>query len=153
MSKSDGYAGKLLKVDLSEESLKIEPLTPELKEYIGGLGIGTKILYDSTPQNTDPLGPENLLVFMTGPLTGNTVMSGRHEVIAKSPLTGILGFASCGGFWGSELKKAGFDGIIISGIAKNPTYLNIENEKAELRSASEYWGKGIYYLKKNIENR
>lgn len=153
MSKPDGYAGNLLKVDLSEESIKVEPLEADLKSYIGGLGIGTKILYDSTPQNCDPLGPENLLVFMTGPLTGNTVMSGRHEVIAKSPLTGILGFSSCGGFWGSELKKAGFDGIIISGIAKNPTYLDIENENVEFRDASEYWGKGLHYLKKNFDKK
>jgi len=150
---ADGYAGKILKVNLSEESIKSEPLSDDLKEYIGGLGIGTKIVYDLTPKNCDPLSPDNVLVLMTGPLTGNTVMSGRHEVISKSPLTGIMGFASCGGFWGAELKKCGFDGIVILGTAKNPVYLNIENENVELRNASEYWGKGLYYLKKKIDKR
>ncbi|MHA1378431.1 MAG: aldehyde ferredoxin oxidoreductase family protein [Candidatus Helarchaeota archaeon] len=153
MSKPDGYAGKLLNVDLSEESIKIEPLSDDLKNFIGGLGVGTKILYDSTPRNCDPLGADNKLIFMTGPLTGNTVMSGRHEVIAKSPATGIIGFASCGGFWGTELKKAGFDGIVISGIAKNPVYLNINNENVEIRNASDYWGKGLYNLKKQIDDK
>ncbi|NVM05281.1 MAG: aldehyde ferredoxin oxidoreductase family protein [Candidatus Helarchaeota archaeon] len=153
MSKSDGYTGKILRVNLSEESIKQEQLSEDLKSYIGGLGIGTKIIYDSTPRNCDALGPDNILVFMTGPLTGNTVMSGRHEVISKSPATGIMGFASCGGFWGTELKRAGFDGIVISGIAKKPTLLKIENENAELLDASEYWGKGIYHLKKNIDKR
>ncbi|MHA1268315.1 MAG: aldehyde ferredoxin oxidoreductase family protein [Candidatus Helarchaeota archaeon] len=147
--KNYGYIGKLLRIDLSTGSISEEPLKEELKkEYLGGSGIGSKILYDELPSNTDPFSPENILIFMTGPLTGTEViMTGRHTVVSKSPLTGILGYSSCGGYFGYHLKSAGFDGIIIKGAADHPVYINIDNNNVSINSATDIWGKNISNLK------
>lgn len=141
-----GYMGKVLRVDLSTSQMTTQSFSDEiLRKYIGGSGLGAKILFDETDQHTDPLGPENLLIFMTGPVVGTKVLdSGRHHVITKSPLTGIFGESNSGGTFGSGLKHAGFDGIIFVGKSKKPVYLFIDQGEAELRDASQLWGRDTF---------
>jgi len=141
-----GYAGKILRIDLSNQKIDIQQLDENLiKEYIGGSGIGTKFLYDETNKKADPLSAKNLLIFMTGPLTSSGVPeTGRHEIIFKSPLTNLFARSDVGGTWGVQLKKSGFDGIIISGKSEKPVYLWINNEEVKFREASHLWGKDTY---------
>lgn len=141
-----GYVGIILRVNLTEMKITEEVLGDEyLKKYIGGSGIGTKILFDETDEKTDPLGPDNVLIFMTGPLTGTAAInSGRHQVISKSPLSGIFGESSIGGGFGAMLKKAGYDGVVINGTSKKPVYIWINEGKAEIRDAANLWGKDTY---------
>ena len=141
-----GYAGRVLHVDLSKRSQRVEELSEgEARTYIGGSGLAAKRLWEMTGRETDPLGTENVLIFMTGPLTGTKVLlSGRHEVVAKSPLTGIYGEADVGGRWGTELKKAGFDGVIITGKSVKHTYLWISESGVEFRDAEHLWGLDTY---------
>ena len=135
--------GKILRVDLTNGKISEEfPDEETLKLYLGGSGIATKYMIDEIPKGIDPLGPENKLIFMTGPLTGTPSPStGRYSVNAKSPLTGVWGEANSAGFWGRDLKRSGFDGIIFEGISPKPVYLVTEDGKAELRDASHLWGK------------
>ncbi|MFX1502730.1 MAG: aldehyde ferredoxin oxidoreductase family protein [Promethearchaeota archaeon] len=135
--------GKILRVDLTNGKTTEEfPDKEILKLYLGGAGLGTKYLIDEVPKGIDPLGPENKLIFMTGPLTGTPSPStGRYSVVAKSPLTGIWGQANSAGFWGRNLKRSGFDGVIFEGISPKPVYLVTEDGKAELKDASHLWGK------------
>jgi aldehyde:ferredoxin oxidoreductase len=141
-----GYASKILRVDLSSSKIHIEDLKEELaRQFIGGSGLGAKFLYDMTDERTDPLGPENPLIFMAGPFTGTAVpLSGRHAVVSGSPLTGIFGESDVGGTWGANLKKAGFDGIIVTGKSEKPVYLWVHDGKWELRDASHLWGVDTY---------
>ncbi len=140
-----GYMGKILRVDLTEGKFTEESLKEEdCRMYLGGSGLATKYLWDEVPKGTDPLGPDNELIFMTGPLTGTESPSaGRYCVVTKSPLTGFWAEANSGGSWGVYLKNSGFDGIIFRGISPKPVYLVIDDGKAELRDASELWGKGV----------
>lgn len=140
-----GYMGKILRVDLSESRISEEPLSEEeCKLFLGGSGLATKYLFDEVPKGADPLGPDNELIFMTGPLTGTESPSaGRYCVVTKSPLTGFWGEANSGGSWGVYLKNSGFDGIIFRGISPRPVYLVIDDGKAELRDARHLWGKGV----------
>jgi len=113
--------------------------------FIGGSGLAAKRLWEMTGNETDPLGSENVLIFMTGPLTGTKVpLSGRHEVAAKSPLTGVYGECDVGGRWGTELKKAGFDGVVITGKSARHTYLWINENGVEFRDARHLWGLDTY---------
>ena len=148
-----GWNKKVLKVNLTTGNIIIEPINEEvLKNYLGGRGINIKALYDTTNKNTDPLGPDNPLIFGTGPLTGTIVpSSGRHNITARSPLTGILGDSNSGGFWGAELKQAGYDQIIITGKAERPVYLKIINEKVEICNAEPLWGKNVWETEKLIK--
>lgn len=141
-----GYAGKILRVELSRERVETQALDEDLaKKFIGGSGLAAKILYDETGADTDPLGPENLLIFMTGPFAATPVItSGRHAVVTKSPLTGIFAESDSGGTWGAVLKKAGFDGIVVKGKAKKPVYLWVVEGRAEIRDASHLWGQDTY---------
>ncbi|MGQ9720872.1 MAG: aldehyde ferredoxin oxidoreductase family protein [Candidatus Jordarchaeum sp.] len=141
-----GYLGKILRVNLSKSKITTEEFKEEVqKKYLGGSGLAAKILYDELKPGIDPLGPENKLVFATGPLTGTRVpSSGRHLIAAKSPLTGIWGEATSGGFWGAELKFAGFDAIVVEGKSEKPIYLWIKNGEAELKDAGKIWGKNVY---------
>jgi len=144
---------RMLRVNLSTESLKDETIDEETaKKFVGGRGIGVKILYDELKAGIDPLSPENKLIFMTGPATGTVFpASGRFHVITKSPLTGGIGDSNCGGNWGPELRFAGFDGIIVEGKAKDPVYLWIKNGAGELKSAEEYWGLGVWDTEDRIQ--
>lgn len=138
-----GYVGKILRVDLTSSSSESQVLDERMaRKYLGGRGLGTKILYDEQPAGIDAFSPENIIVFATGPLTGTkTPSSGRHFVISKSPATGGISFTSSGGTWGVELKKAGYDAIVVKGRAEKPAYLWIENGDIELRNAKDFWGK------------
>ena len=135
--------GKILRVDLTNGKISEEfPDEETLKMYLGGAALSTWYLLKETEKGVDPLGPENKLIFMTGPLTGTPSPStGRYSVVARSPLTGIWGQANSAGFWGRDLKRSGFDGVIFEGISSKPVYLVTEDGKAELRDASHLWGK------------
>jgi len=141
-----GYIGKLLFVDLSTGEIKEEiPEEKLLKDFIGGYGIGARILYSRQKGGADPLGPENTLGIVTGPLTGTPAPFGcRYVVVGKSPLTGVWGDANCGADFGPNLKFAGYDGIFFTGISEKPAYLFIDNGKAELREATHLWGKDTF---------
>jgi len=140
--------GKLLIIDLTKRKVDVERLNAEvLRKYIGGSGLGARLLYDGTDERTDPLGPENLLIFMTGPLTGTKVpTSGRHAVVTRSPLTGIWGESDVGGTWGIALKRAGYDGVVIRGAADRPVYVIITEEEVRVADASHLWGMDTYQL-------
>ena len=114
-----GFMGKILRVDLASGTIEKEELHEDVtRKYIGGVGIATRYLYDEVPQGADPLGPENLLIFMTGPLAGTASASAsRYSALAKSPLTGIWGHGNSGGSFGPALKRSGYDGIIFQGIS------------------------------------
>jgi len=138
------YVNKILQVDLTKETTSVREFPKELKQYIGGRGLGVKLVYDNGA-NIDPLSPENIMVFATGPLTGTRAPeSGRYCVVSKSPATGTVFDSNSGGTWGSELKFAGFDVVVIKGKAKNPVYLWINDGSAEIKSASEVWGKDVF---------
>jgi aldehyde:ferredoxin oxidoreductase len=138
-----GYAGKIAFVDLTKGEIKTETLDQDLaRQYIGGHGLGARILFERQKKGIDPLGPENILGFTTGPLTGTkTPTGGRYMAVCKSPLTGGWGDANSGGYFGSELKAAGWDSVFVCGIAPTPQYLMITDNKIELKDASHLWGK------------
>ena len=139
----DGYAGNIAYADLSAGTVTIKPTPPELKQqYIGGRGFGIRLLTDMVDPKIDPLGEKNVLVFAAGPLTGTGIPLGsRYEVSTISPLSGTAMSANSGGVFGWKMKKAGFDAIVVSGKAKKPVYLFLDNGKAELRDATGLWGK------------
>ncbi|MHA2400729.1 MAG: aldehyde ferredoxin oxidoreductase N-terminal domain-containing protein, partial [Promethearchaeota archaeon] len=145
--------GKILRVDLSSGKITEEfPDDDTLKLYLGGSGLATKYLIDETPKGIDPLGPDNKLIFMTGPLTGTPSPStGRYSVVAKSPLTKVWGEANSAGFWGRDLKRSGFDGVIFEGISPKPVYLVTEDGRAELKDASHLWGKNTSETTRTIK--
>ena len=125
----DGYTGKILFVDLSKGTLEIKPYPEELKRlYLGGRGLGIKILTDRLDEIGDPLDETNVLVFATGPLTGSGIPLGaRYNVITKSPLTGTISSSDSGGMFGWKMKKAGFDAVVFTGRSKTPVYLYLNN--------------------------
>ena len=137
-----GYLGKMLFVDLSRKEIQERELTEDLaKRFIGGYGVGARVLYDLMKPGVDPLGPENVIGFVTGPLNGTgAFMGGRYTVVCKSPVTHGWNDANSGGFFGPELKKAGYDAVFVSGASENPVYLWINDGKAEIRDASNLWG-------------
>lgn len=138
-----GYMGKVLFVDLSKGETKEE--TPDEKlyrDFVGGYGLGARIIYGRQGGGVDPLGPENNIGFVTGPLTGVRGMAGsRFTVVGKSALTGGWGDANCGGYFGPYLKFSGYDAVFFNGVSPKPVYLFINDGKAELRDASHFWGK------------
>ncbi len=141
-----GYLGKILFVNLGTGEIKEEtPVEQLYRDFIGGYGVGAKILYSRQKAGADPLGADNILGFVTGPLTGTPVTTGcRYTVVAKSPLTGGWGDANSGGHFGPHLKFAGCDAVFLNGTAQQPAYLFIDNGKAELRDAGHLWGKDTY---------
>ncbi|MEW8977135.1 MAG: aldehyde ferredoxin oxidoreductase family protein [Symbiobacterium sp.] len=140
------YKGKILRVDLTSGTIKTEYIEPKVaRQYIGCRGMGTYYWMKECDPTVDPLSPENKLLFFTGPLTGTAApASGRYNVITKSPLTGAIAASNSGGYWGPELKFAGWDGIIFEGKAEKPVYLWIEDDHVELRSAEHLWGKTVF---------
>ncbi|WP_292423246.1 aldehyde ferredoxin oxidoreductase family protein [Methanoregula sp.] len=139
----DGYAGKMIYADLSAGKVTIKPTPAGLKkEYIGGRGFGIRLLTDMVDPKIDPLSDRNVLVYAAGPLTGTGIPLGsRYEVSTISPLTETAMSANSGGIFGWKMKKAGFDAVVVSGKAKKPVYLLLDNGKAELRDAAHLWGK------------
>lgn len=142
-----GYTGKLLRIDLGKRSHSVEDIPEDIiRKYIGGKGISAWLLYKELPAQCDPLGPENMLVFANGPLTGTLVpASSRVTVSTKSPLTGGWLDSNCGGFWGPELKYAGYDLLVVGGQAEEPSVLVIEDDVIRFESAD--WLRGWDCLK------
>ena len=137
---------KMLFVNLTDHSMKEEKPDEEiLKKDIGGYGVGARILLDRMRAGVDPLGPENLLGFITGPMTGTGAqIASRYTVVAKSPLTGTWGDANSGGWFGPKMKHSGFDALFFEGIAENPVYLVIKDGQAEIKEATRLWGLDTY---------
>jgi aldehyde:ferredoxin oxidoreductase len=156
MSKNhlDGYMGRVLRVDLSKNEIWDEALNPAYaRDFVGGSGLAARYLYDMVDAQTDPLGPDNPLIFMTGPMVGTSMPSaGRYSVCALSPLTGIWGEANAGGFFGPELRFAGYDGIIITGVASHPTWLSIVDGTTVLHAADDLWGLDTYATQDRIKS-
>ncbi len=153
---ANGYMGKILNVDLSTGSIETEELSESVcQDYIGGYGIGARLLYDRIPADADPLGPDNILGLLTGPLTGTPAIIGsRFVAVGKSPKTaGGWGDANCGGYFGPHLKFAGFDGVLFKGIADKPVYLMIDEGQAELLDANDLWGQGVTSLEDRLTER
>jgi len=140
-----GWVGQILRVNLTEQTAQKEPLDPvEARNYIGARGLGTRYWIKECDPKVDPLSEANNLIFMTGPLTGTLATNaGRYNVVCKAPLTGAIAASNSGGYWGPELKYAGYDGIIIEGKADKPVYIWINDDKVEFRSAEEFWGKDV----------
>lgn len=136
-----GYMGKILWVDLSARTIEVEGLDEKLcRDYIGGYGIGAKLIYARQRPRGDPLGPDSILGFVTGPLTGTpAVIGSRYMVVAKSPLTQTWGDANSGGYFGPYLKFAGYDAVFVRGQSDRPVYLFVNDGKAGLRDAEPYW--------------
>ncbi len=143
---ADGNAGKVLRVDLTNEKITTEPLNKEwATQYLGGKGLAARYLFEEQKPGVDPLSPENNLLIWTGPAVGSMVpLTSRYVVVTKSPLSGTFLDSYAGGFVGPEIKYAGFDGIIIKGKSKKPVYLWITDGRAELRDAKSIWGKDTY---------
>jgi aldehyde:ferredoxin oxidoreductase len=138
-----GYMGKILMVDLESGKIQEEVVPDEVYEkYLSGLGLATHILYSRIPAGADPLGPDNILGFVSGLLTGTgSLFAGRWMSVGKSPLTGGWGDANCGGSFSPAIKRCGYDGIFFKGISKKPALLYVKNGRAELRDATKLWGK------------
>lgn len=138
-----GWVGKILRVDLTRGQWKVEELDRNLaQQFIGGRGLGSKILFDEIDPRIDPFSPDNKLIMATGPLTGTSASAaGRYMAITKSPLTGTIACSNSGGHFGAELKFAGFDLLILEGKAKEPVYLYVEDGRVEIREAKHLWGK------------
>lgn len=149
------WTQKVLRVNLTKGTVSEEPLNMQwAAEYIGQRGLATRYLVAETDPACDPLGPDNHLIFATGPLTGTAVSTGgRYSVVTKSPLTGAIACSNSGGFIGAEIKSAGWDMIICEGKSPTPVMLNIVNEKAELLPADDLWGKTVWEVDKIIHAR
>ena len=138
-----GYSGKILVADLSSREINTLPINEEItSKYLGGSGYASRLLYDLLDPKAAPFDPDNMLLFMIGPLTGTLAPStGRHVVCGKSPITNLWGESHSGGHFGERIRAAGFDGILIKGASKTPVFLQVENGDAELLSAEHLWGK------------
>lgn len=148
-----GYAGKIAYIDLSVEKVEVKETDGQLaRQFIGGSALACRLVYASIGPETDPLGPDNPLVFMTGPFVGTSApSSSRFAVCARSPLTGIWGEATSGGSFGPGLKRAGFDGLVITGRADRPVYLLVEDGGVKLLDAQNLWGKDTYQTQKMLK--
>ncbi len=140
------WQGRILRVNLSDGTCKIEPLNLEWAQaYLGSRGLGSKYLFEEMDPEADALSADNKLIFATGPLTGTMASTGgRYTVITKGPLTGAIACSNSGGKWGGEFKNAGFDLLIVEGKADSPVYLHIENDQVEICDASGVWGKTVW---------
>jgi len=149
------WQGKILRVNLSERTCTSEPLNMDWAEaYLGQRGLGSKYLIEETEPNIDPLSPENRLIVATGPLTGTMASTGgRWSVICKSPLTNALACSNSGGYFGAELKNAGWDMMIFEGKAEKPVYLEIKDDIALLHDASAYWGRSVWEIEPELKQK
>jgi aldehyde:ferredoxin oxidoreductase len=149
------WTGKILRVDLSAGTCKSEPLNMQwAREYVGQRGLATKYFVEEVDPKVDPLSPENKMIWATGPLTGTMVSTGgRYSVITKGALTGAIACSNSGGYFGAELKMAGWDMIIVEGKSPHPVYLNITDDDAELLDASWLWGKSVWDTEPALKTR
>ena len=143
-NKSYGWTGKILRVNLTDKTVSVSPTDP-YKGYIGGMGLANKIMYDEVAPGTDPLAPENKVVFAVGPLTATGVpLAGRTTIASLSTYTKDhqVVDAHCGGMIGAAIKKAGWDAIVIEGASDEPVYLKIDDDDVEIKPADQVWGLG-----------
>lgn len=150
-----GYCGKILIADLSEKTFKtFEPEESLYIKYLGGSGVGARLLFDMRGPETDPLGPDNVIIWMTGPFTATRIpMSGRHEIISKSPLTGIYAEGDVGGRFGLTIKKTGWDGLVVKGAAEEPVNILIIDDEISFESAVNLWGRDTFYVDGHMKER
>jgi aldehyde:ferredoxin oxidoreductase len=148
-----GWTRKVLRVNLTTGEIKTEPLNMKwAEEYLGQRGLATKYFVEEVDPRVDPLSPENKLIMTTGPLTGTMASTGgRYSVVTKGPLTGAIACSNSGGYFGAELKFAGWDQIILEGKSAKPVYLFIENDRIELRDAAHLWGKTVWHTEEQIK--
>ncbi|MHC8509845.1 MAG: aldehyde ferredoxin oxidoreductase family protein [Rhodospirillales bacterium] len=149
------WAKQLLRVNLTDGSIKKEPLNMDwAQQYLGQRGLATKYLVEEIDPKVDPLSPDNKMIMTTGPLTGTSASTaGRYSVVTKGALTGAIACSNSGGFFGNEMKNAGYDMIIFEGKAKNPVYLFIENDDAQLIDASEFWGTSVWDTEEGLKKK
>ncbi|MBX3610869.1 MAG: aldehyde ferredoxin oxidoreductase family protein [Hydrogenophaga sp.] len=149
------WAGKILRVNLTAGTITSEPLNKAwARDYIGSRGLGTKYFVSEVDPKVDPLAVENKIIWATGPLTGTMASTGgRYTVITKGPLTGAIACSNSGGYWGAELKMAGWDMVIFEGKSPKPVYLVINDDVAELRDASHLWGQTVWKTEEIIKNQ
>jgi len=150
-----GWARKILRVSLTEGTCKSEPLNMNwAARYLGQRGLASKYLTEEIDPKCDPLGPGNKLIFATGPLTGTAASTGgRYSVITKGALTNAIACSNSGGYWGAELKFAGWDMIILEGKSPKPVYLSVIDDEAELHDASDIWGTSVWHTDEWIKKR
>jgi aldehyde:ferredoxin oxidoreductase len=149
------YAGKILRVDLTNGKVWTEPLTEEMaKSYIGGIGLGIRLLMDNSTPGTDPFDPSNPIIFATGPLSGTMgpTAGNGYAVVSKSPATGGVGEAKAHGFFGPDLKRAGYDAVIITGKAPKLSYLWIDDDKVEIKDAEYLKNETVYHTDVKIRD-
>ena len=151
----NGWNGKFLRINLTKNTIKTWMPNQDLYyQYLGGTGIGMKIIYDQKRHLVDAFAPQNLIIFAAGPLTGSKVYgTGRHSVISISPLTNTIFDATTGGYFGAFLKFTGYDGIIIEGKSPNPCYIHIQDSKVEILDASDLWGKDTYETQQKLKEK
>ncbi len=147
------WAGKILRVDLTAGTVKSEPLNMKwARDYLGSRGLATKYFAEEVDAKVDPLSEANKIIWATGPLTGTMASTGgRYTVVTKGPLTGAIACGNSGGYWGAELKFAGWDMIIFEGKSAKPVYLSISDDVAELRDASHLWGKSVWQTEEMLK--
>lgn len=147
------WAGKILRVNLTTGTVNSEPLNLQwARDYVGSRGLGSKYLINEIDPKVDPLSPDNKLIWATGPLTGTMASTGgRYTVITKGPLTGAIACSNSGGYWGAELKMAGWDMVIFEGKSAKPVYLSILDGHAELRDASALWGQSVWKTEEKLK--
>lgn len=146
---------KYLDVNLTSGKLSVKTLSRELlKQTIGGVGLAAQLVYDHVPPEADPLGADNVLVFSAGPLSGTTwAGTGRLVVAGRSPLTGLWGEASVGGYFATHLKRCGYDAILVKGVSPEPVVLLLQNEEVELLPAADVWGLETYQTEDDLQTR
>ena len=149
------WAGKILRVNLTAGTVKSEPLNMSwAKAYLGSRGLATKYIVEEVDPKVDPLSADNKLIWATGPLTGTMASTGgRYTVVTKGPLTGAIACSNSGGYWGAELKMAGWDMVIFEGKSAKPVYLYIEDDVAELRDAAHLWGTSVWKTEEVIKKQ
>jgi aldehyde:ferredoxin oxidoreductase len=152
--KMNGWMGRIVRVDLETGKQEDIPVSDEmLRRFLGGRGLGVKLYNDMCPATIDPFAAENALLFMTGPLTGTVMTSGRYQVVSRSPLTGTICDSSSGGSFGAALKGSGFDGLVITGRAERPVYLYAHDNTIEVRDASALWGLDTQKTQKAVQEQ
>lgn len=149
-----GYMGKIAVVDLAKGEIAEEQISEKLcRDYLGGYGFGIKKLFAELPVGIDPLGPENILGFVTGPLTGTgALIAPRFMVMGKSPLTGGWGEANCGGYFGTVMKRAGFDGIFVKEISPTPVYILIDQGQVSIQDGAALWGMDTFQTEDQLKS-
>lgn len=150
-----GFEGKMLEIDLSKGSISNSTVSKDIvRKFIGGSGLGAKLMFDRVDPKVDPLSPQNTLFILTGPTSGLSVPGGaRFSICAKSPLTNMFGESNSGGTFATELRQAGWDGIIVEGASDKPVYILIEDGKAEIKDASDLWGKNTQEIDDILKKR